>query len=531
MKKIFLVFVLLLCIGSVTAFFETPSNNIIVSNNIFNSSLNLSELYLNGSLIQDTYVPYTGATSNLNLGTYDLTALNINANNGLAVTRAGIPQIYFRNSAGSDGTGISLIGQVNKADSIDVYYPSGKIDMNRKGTWSGADSRNYNSYMTFSTLNNGNLFENMRIDGTGNIGIGTDDPQWKLDIEGQAFSTIGFKTNGWVESSNEDYTSNGWVGFGYDATTLDTATYFGMQQYGGGDNIFNLYGFDNESNYFEYSLGTDGDDGGKFKIGIGYALDGAFDRNDFVMNKTGDIYIDKSLTTKGDIKTTENNLPVKHTQYWSNEQLYNQYYYPWIGHALASGSSSQFTSTVFADHPGVNYFRSTTGNANSGYAQQTLTLGKLAGGEKTTMIFYVGANFPINTSNIRFGFMNSAVGSITITQGAYIDIIGLTGATPIAYAKTINGASSTTHATTGSIPASDWYRAEITVNNNATSINFKITDSPETTTLLDVNITTNIPTSIIYNKVTAYTSEAGTPTRDLMFLDFMDLEINRVLDR
>jgi hypothetical protein len=295
--KTILIFILILIVSSslVSAFSKTL---IIPQTKKYYEINNVSNL-------TNYFVPYTGATSNLNLGTYDLTALNINANNGLAVTRAGIPQIYFRNSAGGDGTGISLIGQVNRADSIEVYYPSGKIDMNRKGTWSGADTRNYNSYMTFSTLNDGNLYENMRIDGKGNIGIGTDDPQWKLDVKGQAFSTIGFKTNGWVESSNEDYTSNGWIGFGYDPTTLDTATYFGMQQYGGGDNIFNLYGFDNESNSFEYSLGTDGDDNGKFKIGVGYALDGAFDRNDFVMDGNGNIYMNNNLEVNGVLNATK----------------------------------------------------------------------------------------------------------------------------------------------------------------------------------------------------------------------------------
>ncbi|MDD3174952.1 MAG: hypothetical protein PHU51_00575, partial [Candidatus Nanoarchaeia archaeon] len=239
------------------------------------------------------------------------------------------------------------------------------------------------------------------------------------------------------------------------------------------------------------------------------------------------LMVEEDIYIKGDT-----NRKVFSNQYWSNEMLYNQYFYPWIAAAIVAGTSSQYTALSTANHPGVNYFRSTTGNANSGYALQTLTFGALSGGEKTTAIFYISSSFPVNTSHIIFGFMNSGVGSITITQGAYIDIVGLTDGTPTAYAKTINGAGvETINETTGSLPVSAWYRMEITVNDDASSINYLITDSPATTTYLDVDITTNIPTTFVYSKFKAYTTEAGTASSYLVYLDFMDLEIDRVLDR
>lgn len=220
-----------------------------------------------------------------------------------------------------------------------------------------------------------------------------------------------------------------------------------------------------------------------------------------------------------------------HRQYWSNDFLYYQYGYPWIGVAIAAGTCSTYTTGITGDRPGVIYFRSITTNANSGYSQSTQAIGTLLGGEKTTGIFYIGALFAISTSKIYFGFMNYATAS-AITQGAYIEITGTTGSPVVATANSINGAGNiTTHGTTATLSVTTWYKYEVTVNADKTSINYKITTSPNISTLLDVDIATNLPTTALYCTAKAYTSEAATASTYLMLMDFIDLEINRVLNR
>jgi hypothetical protein len=142
------------------------------------------------------FVPYTGATADVDLGEYYLTAeniyalsnlqgLNVYGTNGLFVTRAGTPQIEFTNLAGTDGTGVTIKGKINRADALGVYYQAGEIGMIRDGTWSGNDGRTYNSYLTFSNLVDRVVTEQIRVTDIG-VGIGTTDPEYKLDVIGGA---------------------------------------------------------------------------------------------------------------------------------------------------------------------------------------------------------------------------------------------------------------------------------------------------------------------------------------------------------
>lgn len=60
--------------------------NLFVLNNVtadwgFYDSINVSTLIVGNANIEDTYVPYTGATKNVDLGVYDLTATDVNATN------------------------------------------------------------------------------------------------------------------------------------------------------------------------------------------------------------------------------------------------------------------------------------------------------------------------------------------------------------------------------------------------------------------------------------------------------------------
>jgi hypothetical protein len=183
------------------------------------------------------------------------------------------------------------------------------------------------------------------------------------------------------------------------------------------------------------------------------------------------------------------------------------------------------------DHPGIVYLANTAGNNNSGAYQATNSIGYLSGGETTSGIFMLGDGIALDTCNIFLGFMNQ-IGTNAISYGSYIHIIGTTGNPVTAYAKSINNTGNETiHGTTATLAVSTWYRYEITVNSDKTSINYKITTSPNISTLLDVNITTNLPTSHVTNCAKAWTTLAATPSQYLIYIDYMDMEIDRTLSR
>jgi len=94
-KAIFLILTLLLC-TSAFALFDRP---LYLFKQTINSS-NLSDLnnYYNKTYTSDTFVPYTGASSNVNLGTNDLTATDLIATNQLLVGESNTPLYTYKGS-------------------------------------------------------------------------------------------------------------------------------------------------------------------------------------------------------------------------------------------------------------------------------------------------------------------------------------------------------------------------------------------------------------------------------------------------
>jgi hypothetical protein len=80
---------------------------------------------------------------------------------------------------GAAGTGTGLLFKA-EGSSESVYETLGQIGARATDATSGSAS----GYLTFYTANTGSLYERMRIDKDGKVGIGTTSPQSKLDVNG-----------------------------------------------------------------------------------------------------------------------------------------------------------------------------------------------------------------------------------------------------------------------------------------------------------------------------------------------------------
>ena len=191
----------------------------------------------------------------------------------------------------------------------------------------------------------------------------------------------------------------------------------------------------------------------------------------------------------------------------------------WLITLINSGTQSLQASTP--DHPGiVRFFSSTT--ANSGARVITgLSALRLGGGESTEIVFRV-----INTAGttVRMGFLDTT-GNADATDGVYIEIVGTT-----LVGKTANN---NTRSTTGTytITANTWYRALIELTTGLIVANFYLFNENDGLLWSDY-LDTNIPTSS--GRETGHgiiATNSGTSAVALIDLDYMDLKINRVLNR
>jgi len=131
---------LILLVSNVSAFFETPSNNILVQNNLYNGTFELNEinttdLYVNGTQILPlNYVPYIGATTNVNLNNKNLTTTGDISANELTLTSnimfdSSSSDLYFKNTDASYNRGF-----IFQSNSIAGYVTL--LDLSKNG---GAD--------------------------------------------------------------------------------------------------------------------------------------------------------------------------------------------------------------------------------------------------------------------------------------------------------------------------------------------------------------------------------------------------------
>ncbi len=105
------------------------------------------------------------------------------------------PHIESRGDVAGDYTGL-IVSNTNDAasDSVSVNFGlardgglvfgnAGKITVGKEQDWTSTPST-IDSFMSFSTYLNESLTERMRIDSSGNVGIGATSPAYKLDVNG-----------------------------------------------------------------------------------------------------------------------------------------------------------------------------------------------------------------------------------------------------------------------------------------------------------------------------------------------------------
>ena len=227
------------------------------------------------------------------------------------------------------------------------------------------------------------------------------------------------------------------------------------------------------------------------------------------------------------------------SQKWANDFFFGNAanFDHWYGGAIGTGGTlaTGISGQADANHIGVVPLKSGTG-ADSGYYVLTNTSQfVLSGGEKTRAIFKIPASFidAGNTldSTLLFGFVNTTTATIG-AQSALIRVKSTAGGTANLTAYTYNGANTSNSAGAGTISnltANTWYNAVITVNSAYNSILFEITSTINSAPLWSATITTNLPTTYTGHGVKCWNS--GTSSIDLLYIDYMDLEINRVLNR
>jgi hypothetical protein len=154
-----------------------------------------------GNAISFTQAMTLDASGNLGIGTSTPSArVDARVANIADGTDGGIVNVYSTTAQAADvGGKLALGGLYDGSNYLSFAAVSGRKENSTSGDWSG--------YMQFSTRRFGGGFaERMRIDSTGNVGIGTTSPTQKLDVAGSilasgnvtAYSDIRVKDN--VES-------------------------------------------------------------------------------------------------------------------------------------------------------------------------------------------------------------------------------------------------------------------------------------------------------------------------------------------
>ena len=143
------------------------------------------------------------ATSSSTLPETPLEVAGLNSN--------GITMTLYDTSAMSQGNGGSIAFGGNDGGISNRWYA------NMKGGKENAVSGDYSGYMSFFTrVNGGSLSEKLRISSSGNVGIGTTNPGYKLDVQGGDINASGS-----VRAATVALTSD--IRFKKDIETLDNS--------------------------------------------------------------------------------------------------------------------------------------------------------------------------------------------------------------------------------------------------------------------------------------------------------------------
>ena len=197
----------------------------------------------------------------------------------------------------------------------------------------------------------------------------------------------------------------------------------------------------------------------------------------------------------------------------------------WLAAQLASGTLAAGNAT--ANHPGIVTITSST-SANSGYrifvsANSFL----LAGTESTDSIFRPQT---LAGTTIRFG-LHDSTSSGSPVDGAYILMEQVGGVDGVIVGKTSDNSVRSTTGTSYTLVTNTWYRLRVTVNANATRVDYFLYSEAGALLWTD-NLTTNIPTGAgRYCGHGVIATNSGTSAVDLADVDYLDLTLTRALVR
>jgi len=181
-----------------------------------------------------------------------------------------------------------------------------------------------------------------------------------------------------------------------------------------------------------------------------------------------------------------------------------------------------------ANHPGVLYLRDST-TANGGFRFMTeVSSFKISGGETATFVFQ--ARSARAASSFRLGFQDSTAIQTQPTDGVWLEGVG-NGTNVNFFGRCKNNAGpSTTPVYTMSL--NTWYTGKITVNADATLATFTLY-AENGTQLWQETLSNNIPSAT--GRETGFGIIAGETSTDaaadILYIDYLKMEINRVLIR
>jgi hypothetical protein len=197
---------------------------------------------------------------------------------------------------------------------------------------------------------------------------------------------------------------------------------------------------------------------------------------------------------------------------------------PFLGTAVASGTVAVGTSGEFdANHPGVIRIASST-TTNSGFHIGSAVASLLLGGAEEAVFIWRPSVFTNTTTRAGFHDANSSTAPV---DGCWIEV----DTSGVASGKTSNNSTSSTTGTTLQLTTGTWYRFRITLNANATSVTFEITNDAGSVLWTDT-LSANIPTASGRETGLSFIStNSGTTATGLSSLDFMSYLCRRTLAR
>ena len=193
---------------------------------------------------------------------------------------------------------------------------------------------------------------------------------------------------------------------------------------------------------------------------------------------------------------------------------------PWTGVSVTGGSNTvaPASGVVTSDHPGVVLLRSTA-TTNSGYAYvSSFTMIRIGGGERFDLVFWTPAAF--TNVLLRFGFLDSA-NQLDPADGCYFELNNSANI----IGKCADNSVRTSSATVAALSTSTWYHARVTVNANASQVDFAIYDMAGALVGTQA-VTANIPTGAARLCGCGLGTVAlGTTAQDLVALDYMSVSL------